>query len=438
MPTNQILNAIVIGAGWAGLGVSDALRSKGLSHRVLERGRIGETWRTQRWDSFRMNTPNVHAVMPGDQYQGLDPEGVMTRNQFVALLEDFAVRKRLPLELNTTVTELVRDQESGAFCVSTPRGAFMATNVVIASGNLNCPVRPSWPSDLPSEICQIDASDYRNANRLRPGAVLVVGSGQSGGQIAEDLIEAKRKVFLASSRVGRKPRRYRGRDLSLWLEESGLYDRPRTDEASGLRARPLVGADHTISLQSLGAQGVTLLGRFTGVEGGQFCFADNLLENLLFGDQSSAAYKREVDAYILRAGINAPRPVPDAAETVDARVPNPPILLLDPRVSEITTVVWCTGFKGNFNWVRLPGILDSRGQPIQKDSITTIPGVYFAGLDLGSKIRSGTILAIAAEASIIVNDIIGRMAVQLPYSSRADTRAVCPRSVIGAADRVEC
>jgi putative flavoprotein involved in K+ transport len=358
--------------------------------------------------------------MPGDRYVGPNPEGVMIRDQFVVLLEDFAARKCLPLELDTPVTELVYGQDSGAYRVSTPRGTFLARNVVIATGNQNCPVLPAWSGKLPSDICQIHASDYRNAHRLAPGAVLVVGSGQSGGQIAEDLIEAKRTVFLATSRVGRKPRRYRGRDISLWLEESGLYEKPRASEGSGLRTRPLFGADHTISLQSLSAQGVTLLGRCTGFEEGRFCFADTLIENLHFGDQSSAAYKREIDAYIIRAGIDAPPPISDAAEIIDARIPSPAILTLDPLECKIATVIWCTGFKGDFGWVQLPELLDSRGQPIQKDCITSIPGVYFAGLDLGSKIISGTIMAIAEEATIIVNDIVRRESRKSAFDDRQE------------------
>ncbi|WP_348633232.1 MULTISPECIES: NAD(P)-binding domain-containing protein [unclassified Mesorhizobium] len=176
----NVLDAVVVGAGWAGLGVSYSLARQGLRHAVLERGRIGETWRTQRWDSFRMNTPNVQTVMPGDCYDGSDPFGALTRNQFVALLEDFARRNELPVEPDTVVTELAGGHENGGYRLITSRGTLLARNVVIASGNLNCPVRPVWAAALPPGLRQIDASDYRSAADLPAGAVLVVGSGQSG------------------------------------------------------------------------------------------------------------------------------------------------------------------------------------------------------------------------------------------------------------------
>src|SRR5262245_12713264 len=302
--TSQVLDAVVIGGGWAGLAVSDALKQEGLSHRLLERGRIGETWRTQRWNSFRMNTINMQTVMPGDRYDGPDPEGVMTRDARVALLEDFAERKRLPIELGTPVIKLTDGQQKGAYLISTPRGAFESRNVVIASGNLNFPRRPSLAAALPHDLRKIDASAYRSPIELSPGAVLVVGSGQTGGQIAEDLIQAGRTVFLATSRVGRLPRRYRGRDIMLWVVESGLFDIPRKefiDPSGRVAPRPLIGADHTISLQALSAQGVTLLGRFTGVEGNRLCFGDDLVEHIHFADETSNTLKRKIDDYIARA-----------------------------------------------------------------------------------------------------------------------------------------
>ena len=408
----DILDAVVIGGGWAGLGVSHALTRAGLGHRVLERGRIGQTWRTQRWNSFRMNTPNIQTVMPGDRYNGSDPEGVLTRDEFVALLEDFAERNRLPVELNTPVTELARGRENGAYRLTTPHGTFQARNVVMASGNLNCPLRPVWAAALPRDLCQIDASDYRNPDALNAGAILVVGSGQSGGQIAEDLAEAGRAVFLATSQVGRAPRRYRGHDIMIWLVQCGLFDIPREEfmRPSGrIVPRPLFGALHTISLQSLSAQGVVLLGRFTGVEsGGQLSFADDLEEHIRFADEASANMQCQIDEYIALAGIDAPMAEPDPAETVAPRLPNPPIRSLDVTECGITTVIWCTGFKGDFSWVRLPGVLDARGQPLHEDGVAALAGIYFAGLDFASTRRSGTILAIAEEAPRLVKRIAGR------------------------------
>ena len=196
------LAAVVIGAGWAGLGVSAALKSLGVAHHVLERRSIGETWRTQRWNSFRMNTPNSRSVMPGDIYHGPDPDGFLTRDEFVTLLEEFAARHRLPVEVNAPVTELTHTDD-GTYRLVTPQGEWGARNVVIATGSLNRPIRPQCATTVPSSLFQIDASDYRSPGALPEGAILVVGNGQSGGQIAENLVEAGRRVFLATGHIGR-------------------------------------------------------------------------------------------------------------------------------------------------------------------------------------------------------------------------------------------
>ena len=406
----DILDAVVIGAGWAGLGASYALAKKGLRHQLLERGRIGETWRTQRWHSFRMNTPNIQTVMPGDRYQGSDPDGVLTRDEFVALLEDFARRNALPVQPESPVTELTGDQ--GVYRIATPRGTLWARNVVIASGNLNCPVRPPWAAALPDSLDQIDASVYRSAAELRSGAVLVVGSGQSGGQIAEDLAQAGRSVFLATSRAGRLPRRYRGRDIMIWLVLSGMLDVPRKEliQPSGkFPPRAVLGAGHTLSLQSLSAQGVVLLGRFTGLDGGsRLAFADDVEEHVRFADEAAGNVKRFVDAYIERSQTDAPAAEPDPAETVAVRLPDPTIRSLDLVGSGITTVIWCTGFRGDFSWVRLAGLLDGDGQPVLEDGLAALPGIYFAGLDFAATRKSGTILVIAEEAARLAEHIAGR------------------------------
>ena len=409
----NVLDAVVVGAGWAGLGVSHSLARRGLRHSILERGRIGETWRTQRWDSFRMNTPNVQTVMPGDSYDGTDPFGALTRNQFVALLEDFTKRNGLPVEPDTTVTELAGGQENGEYRLTTSRGTLLARNVVIASGNMNCPVRPPWAAALPPSLRQIDASDYRSAAHLPAGGVLVVGSGQSGAQIADELVEAGRTVFLATGQVGRLSRRYRGRDIMIWLVESGFLDVRREEiiRLTGrIPARGLLGAEYTLSLQALSARGIVLLGRFTGAEEGgrRLLFADDLEAHVRFADEASANVKRYIDEYISRSGIDAPVSEPDPAETVTAQLPNPTVRSLGVAESGITTLVWCTGFRGDFSWVNLPGVLDSQGQPIHADGVAALPGIYFAGLDFASTRKSGTILAIAEEAHRLVEHIVGR------------------------------
>lgn len=278
MDEMDVLDAVVVGAGWAGLGVSYMLAQSDMRHCVFERRRIGETWRTQRWDSFHFNLPNMYSVMPGDRYDGPEPEGFMSQMEFVALLEDYAQRNRLPVRTDVSVTKL--DSSNGIFRVVTPEQTWRAKNVVVASGSLNRPRRPVCASALTDGPVQLDASDYRKAGDLPAGAVLVVGSAQSGCQIAEDLILAGRETYLATGHIGRLPRRYRGHDIVVWMVKTGLFDVPRKDfvDPSGrVASRPMLGALHTISLQSLSAQGVVLLGRFVGVDSGRLIFADDVL-----------------------------------------------------------------------------------------------------------------------------------------------------------------
>jgi putative flavoprotein involved in K+ transport len=405
------LDAAVIGAGWAGLGVSYVLAKAGLSHRVLERGRIGETWLTQRWDSFYLNSPKLLAVMPGDRYEGPDPEGFYTRDEFVALLEDYARRYHLPVATSTPVTALTRDGKADVYRLVTPVGELTARAVVIASGSLNRARRPEVARALPPSLLQIDTSAYRSPDALPAGAVLVVGSAQSGGQIAEDLAMAGRVVFLSTGRTGRKPRRYRGRDVSFWEKESGLFDIPRKNFVGPdgrIPGRALIGARHTISLQSLSAQGVVLLGRFTGIANGRLTFADDVRENIRLGDEAAAKTRRHIDDYIARHGLDAPLATDDPAETVAPRLPSPPILSLDPSEHHLTTVIWCAGFEGDYTFVRVPGVLNARGQPLEDEGLTEAPGIYFAGVDFSSTRKSGTINGIAEEAQRLVGHIVAR------------------------------
>jgi putative flavoprotein involved in K+ transport len=404
-----ILDAVVIGAGSAGLGISYFLQQRGCAHQVLERGRIGETWRTQRWDSFRLNSTNIRSILPGDTYDGTDPWGAITHHAFAAYLQSYVERHRLPVRTGVVVKQLGR--EDGGFQIATERETLLARTMVIATGNQNRQVRPLWSSDLPPAIQQIDSSVYRNPRALAEGAVLVVGSGQSGGQIAEDLVQAGRRVFLATSRAARLVRRYRGGDSLNWLTLCGYADVPRRKlilENGKVPPRPLLGPTHTISLQSLSAQGVVLLGRFRGVANGSLVFGDELADHMRFADETSAALKRVIDAYIEGAGLDVPPAEDDPAEKIAPRLADPPIRSIDLATSGISSIIWCTGFKGDFGWVRVPGALDAAGQPIHEDGVGTVPGLYFAGLDFGLTRKSGTIPAVAEEAESMVDHIVSR------------------------------
>jgi putative flavoprotein involved in K+ transport len=408
---SSALDAVVIGAGSAGLGVSQLLDAAGLHHLVLERGRVGETWRTQRWDSFRMNTPNWFTALPGSPYDGPEPEGFYSRDEFVRMLEAHTTRHRLPVETHAPVLELSTNPGSDtSFRVTSPRGTFLARNVIVATGNQSRPKLPGIASSLPEGPLRLHAADYRNADILPEGAVLVVGCATSGLQIAEDLIEAGRVVYLATSHVGRQVRRYRGRDIVHWLEHAGIFDQPPPvpDGAGHILARSSLGARRTISLQSLSAQDVVLLGRVSGGEDRRLHIADDLAENIRFANEASAAQKRMIDDYILREGVDAPAAELDPAETIAPRLLNHPIRLLDLAERGITSAFWCTGFDGDFSYARLPGLLDARGQPVHERGVTAWPGVYFVGLDFQSVRRSGTVGGVATDARHVVAAILAR------------------------------
>ncbi len=346
-----------------------------------------------------MNTPNVMTVLPGDRYKGPDPEGYMTRDAFVSMVETYRQRHGLPVREGVTVLSV--RPANGGFEVDTSAGKVTARAIVAATGNLNIPRRPQMAGQLPVSINQMDGSDYRSPDSLPPGAILVVGCGNSGGQIAEDLARAGRRVFLSTGRNGRVPRRYRGRDIFLWLTDTGRMGKPRTT-ASG---RGLIGATHTISLQSLSAEGVTLVGRLRHVSpDGRIAFDDSLAASAAFGDEMSAMLKAEIDDYIARNGIDAPEAVPDPAETAAPRFPEPPILEIDMVRDGIATVIWSTGFTGDFGWLKVPGAVDDNGAPIREEG-KSVPGVYFAGLDSLDSLRAGTVLAAQEEAERIVGQI---------------------------------
>lgn len=394
------MDAVVIGAGWAGLGVSYELSQRGIAHRVFERARIGETWRRQRWDRFRLNTPTEDTLMPGERYTGSDPDGAMTHHELIALLEDYVRRHRLPVEEERPVTELMLDN-GGGFVMQVGDETARAANVVIATGDL-CRPRPRPASAARLTPVQIDACDYRNADALPAGAVLIVGSGQTGTQIAYDLIGSGRTVYLSTGRVGRLVRRYRGKDMLRWMEDSGFMDVRRADLIATapngrLPGRGVIGATRTLSLQFLSAEGIVLTGRLTGFADGQLMFADDLAENMRFADEASANVKRYVDNYIERTGIDAIPAESDAAETIEPRLPVPPVRALNE--SELGCIIWCTGFGGDYGFIKVAGALDVLGQPVHSDGVGAVPGLYFAGLDFGTNRKSGTIRAVREEST---------------------------------------
>jgi putative flavoprotein involved in K+ transport len=379
----------VVGAGPAGLAASSRLAHVGCRHVVLERARIGWSWRTQRWDSFRLNSPTWANLVPGELLAG--PAGSFaTARSLVDGLVRFA--EGLPVFEGVAVHRA--EHVGGAWRLETSHGPLLAGAVVVASGFQNVPRRPAYADALPREIEQLHVADYRRPEDLE-GAVLVVGGGQSGVQIAEDLLEAGRQVYLATSRVGRVPRRYRGRDAFEWLRETGQLDLPREEADVAMLAATLpqisgAGGGRTVSYQGLAEAGATLLGRAVGWDGHRLQLAPDLGANVRFADEASAMFRALWDRQAATSSQTVealPDPADEAAEALyTLRGPDS----LDLEAHGISTIIWATGFGPTIGW--LPSAaLDRLGRP-------RLPNLHVIGAPWLTHRPSGNLYGMAGDA----------------------------------------
>ena len=398
------IEAVVIGAGQAGLGMSWYLAQASADHVVLERrATLGGGWQ-DRWDEFCLVSPNWCATFPGDRYDGSDPDGFMLRDEIVARTAGYAATFGAPVELEMAVERLAT-RPAGGFRLRTNQGEIDADRVVVAVGSFHEPRIPPISDALPARLMQLHSHDYRNERSLPDGAVLVVGSGQSGAQLAEELLEAGRDVYLSVGKAGRVPRRYRGQDIFRWL--AGLANfgpslgvtLPTVDQLPDPRAR-LAGnphlsghhGGHDTNLREMAARGVNLLGRIEDVDGERLRLAPDLSANLAFADGFfDERFKKLADTYIERAGIDA---LPDERQPFDFEPPQPDSL--DLAASGIWTVLWTTGYRLSYPWLELP-ILDELGFPRQRRGVTDVPGLYFVGLLWQHNQGSATLFGVGAD-----------------------------------------
>ena len=402
------VNTVIVGGGQAGLAVSYHLTRQGREHVVLEQAQgPGNAWRNHRWDSFTLNTPNWQSALPGAEYQGDAPDAFMSRDEIVAYFENYAWRFRLPVRYRTRVSKVERDPR-GAFLVAIENGERLrARNVVIATGLYQRPKVPIFSADFPAAIRQVHSDAYRNPQELLPGAVLVVGSAQSGAQITEELYEAGKKVYLAVGRAGRVPRRYRGRDANWWSDRIGLYDRtvdvlphPKAKFAAKALISGAKGG-HTLNLHQFARDGIVLLGHLRRVDKGKITFAPDLHDNLAKADQHEADFTRAVDSYVAKTGMAVPEEkLPRLRDGFD----QPILSEIDLGVAGITNVIWATSYGFDFSFVRLP-ILDGDGYPIQKRGVTDYPGLFFVGLPWLHNAKSGLIYGVGEDAAYIAEEI---------------------------------
>jgi len=403
---NSNVDVVIVGAGQAGLSLSHELAAAGVEHIVLERGRVGETWRG-RWDSFCLVIPNWTVQLPGGRYRGADPDGFMPKRQIVSHLVAYAESFQAPVREGVTVISL-EPGENGGFLLRTSSGEIQAREVVLASGGYQKPHRPPAAAQLPASVHVIDAEDYLNPAALPPGRVLIVGSGQTGCQLAEEIFEAGRDVFLSCGRAPWIPRRFEGRDTIAWINDTPYFDAKLSDLPSSqarLLANPQMSGrlgGHDLNFRTLQAQGVQLLGHFIGVADGRAHFAPDLAQSVAFGDTRYADVCELIRKTCAAGSIRAPE------------MPPPPPFEADPTESlaldDVGTIIFTSGFRPDYaSWVTFPKAFDDGGFPIQRDgSSTTVPGLHFMGVHFQRKRKSATLLGVGEDAIVLAETIAGR------------------------------
>jgi putative flavoprotein involved in K+ transport len=405
------VNTVVVGGGQAGLSVSHYLKQLSVDHVVLEQAdKPGEAWRNHRWDSFALNTPRWQSRLPGVRYGADDPDGFMPRQEIVAHLDEMA--QQLPIRTGARVVSVARDAASGDYIVSIDGENIRTRNVVVATGLYQTPKIPRLGRDLPAGIRQLHSDNYRNPEQLLPGAVLVVGSAQSGAQIAEELYESGRKVYLAVGQAGRTPRRYRGKDANWWFARVGHYDRtvselpsPRAKFAGKPHISGTKGG-HTINLHQFARDGVTLLGRLEAIDGGIVKLKGDLYDNLAAADRTEAEFVKAVDGYVASTGMSVPaETLPILRDGFDQRL----LTELDLAAAGITNVIWATGYAFDFSMIALP-VTDGDGFPIQTRGVSAFPGLFFVGLPWLHNAKSGLIFGVGEDARYIADRIAARRA----------------------------
>lgn len=399
-------DVVVIGGGQAGLSISWHLVHRGIDHVVLERASAAHEWRDSRWDSFTLVTPNWQCALPGYGYDGDDPDGFMTREQTYDFVRGYAESFPVPLREGVSVSS-VHQSADGGFDVDTTSGPIRARQVVVATGGYHVPVVPRFAERLPASITQIHSSQYKSAGRLPAGEVLVVGNGQSGAQIAEDLQLEGRTVHLVTGSAPRVARFYRGRDCVAWLHDMGTYDVPIAEHPGGLAKREntnhyVTGRDggRDIDLRVFALQGMKLYGRLLEVVDGTLQFAPTLAASLDAADSVNESIKDSIDAYIESRGIPAPtekRPRP-------AWTPQREVTSLDLSTVNITSVVWSIGFRTDYRWLHA-GVFDGEGHPCHQRGVTPVRGLYFLGLPWQHTWGSGRFAGVARDAEYLANQM---------------------------------
>jgi putative flavoprotein involved in K+ transport len=405
------VDVLVIGGGQAGLAMSRCLSDRSIEHVVLERGRVAERWRSERWDSLRLLTPNWQTRLPGFRYDGSEPDGYMSMPQLIAFFQRYSASLASAVETETTVLRV--DRIGLRFRVETNRGVWFARNVVIATGYSDRPHVPHFATGLSPRIVQVVPTQYRNPRQLPDRGVLVVGASATGVQLAEEIHASGRPVTLAVGRHLRLPRRYRGRDILWWLDAMGVFD----DTVDGVfdarisRSQPslqLVGSpnNHSIDVASLDRLGVRILGRLAAIDGERAFFHDDLIATTAASDVKLAELRLRIDAFIGNSGIDgAPPPEPFQPTWTCGLARSETTLHL--HAAGIETVIWATGFTRRYPWLKLP-VLDERGEIRHREGITPVPGLFVLGMHFQRRRKSAFIDGVGDDAAFLAGRIAAR------------------------------
>nr|WP_070959901.1 NAD(P)-binding domain-containing protein [Hyphomonas sp. Mor2] len=394
------ISTLIIGAGQAGLAMSHCLSQRSIEHVLLERGQVANSWRTERWDSLRLLTPNWQSRLPGYTYTGDQPDGFRSMPQTIDFLSGYAQQIAAPIETETTVLSV--DAIANGYLVKTNRGDWTCRSVVIASGACNIARVPACAAELPADITSITPLTYRNPDQLPGGNVLVVGASATGVQLASELQRSGRQVTLATGEHVRVPRTYRGRDIKWWMDQTGIMDMTLAEVDDVRRARhvpslQLIGSPthETISLNSLQSIGVQIAGRVMGLSGDKVQFSGSLPNVCSLADLKMNRLLKQIDEWIEAV---APDGVTEPSYRLrETRVPRDPLLQLDLKEAGIETVIWATGFKPDYSWLNVP-VVTPRGELRHQGGVVDAPGMYVLGLPFLRRRKSSLIDGVGDDA----------------------------------------
>jgi putative flavoprotein involved in K+ transport len=403
--TTEKVETLVVGGGQAGLAMSEHLSNCGVPHLVLERQRIAERWRSERWDSLVANGPAWHDRFPGMEFSDFDANAFAPKERVADYFVAYAEKIAAPIRCGVEVREVQRNAGRPGFRIDTSGGVIKANSVVAATGPFQCPVIPAMVAE-DAGITQIHSSAYRNPDQLSEGAVLVVGAGSSGAQIADELLLADKRVYLSVGPHDLPPRRYRGRDFVWWLGVLGKWDTVALEPDTQHVTIAVSGAHggQTVNFRRFAAQGMTLVGRTKSFKNGVMHFATDLADNLAQGDANKLSVLDEADAYVARNGLDLPQEPEARKIEPDPKCVTDPILEVNLAEAGITTIVWATGFAVDYSWLKVDAV-DEAGKPKHLRGISAEPGVYFLGLPWQSRRASSFIWGVWHDAKFLADHI---------------------------------